>query len=83
MVNLLVEGGGTVLGTLFDAHQVDKVMAFIAPLIIGGQQAASPVEGLGTSEMSQAWHLQRVHIRQVGDDWLITGYPAPRPVDRS
>jgi len=83
VVNLLVEVGGTVLGTLFDAHQVDKVMAFIAPLIIGGQQATSPVEGLGASTMTGAWHLQRVHMRQVGDDWLITGYPAPSPVDRS
>ena len=75
IVNLLVEGGGTVLGSLFDAHQVDKVYAFIAPVIIGGSQAASPVGGQGSSVMSQAWRLERVRMRPVGDDWLVTGYP--------
>ena len=75
VVNLLAEGGGTVLGSLIDAHQVDKVFAFIAPVIIGGSQASSPVEGQGVSAMSQALRLGRTRFVQIGDDWLITGYP--------
>ena len=75
VVNLLVEGGGTVLGSLFDAQQVDKVFAFIAPVIIGGSQAPSPVEGRGASAMPQALHLDRTQLSRVGEDWLITGYP--------
>ena len=75
IVNLLVEGGGAVLGSLFDANHVDKVFAFIAPVIIGGSKAASPVEGHGSPVMSQAWRLDRVRMRPVGDDWLVTGYP--------
>ena len=74
VVSILVEGGGTVLGALFDGNHVDKVFAFVAPVIIGGGQAASPVEGVGATVMSQVRRLHRVKMRQVGDDWLVTGY---------
>ncbi|HEU0022132.1 MAG TPA: bifunctional diaminohydroxyphosphoribosylaminopyrimidine deaminase/5-amino-6-(5-phosphoribosylamino)uracil reductase RibD [Dehalococcoidia bacterium] len=75
VVSLLVEGGGMVLGSLFDAGLVDKVYAFIAPVIIGGAEAASPVAGQGVLKMAQASRLQRTNFEPMGDDWLITGYP--------
>ena len=75
VVSLLVEGGGITLGSLFDDGLVDKVKVFIAPVIIGGMQAASPIEGHGPELMSQAWRVGGAEIRQIGPDWLITGYP--------
>lgn len=75
VVSLLVEAGGTVQGSLFDAGLVDKVYAFIAPVIVGGTEAASPVEGSGVARMADAWRLDRVRVQQVGDDWLVVGYP--------
>ena len=75
VVSLLVEGGGITLGTLFDTGLVDKVYVFIAPVIIGGSLAASPIEGHGTALMSEAWQVDRTAIRQIGPDWLISGYP--------
>jgi len=75
VVNLLVEGGGIVLGSLFDAGLVDKVYAFIAPKIIGGEAAPGPVGGKGAPTMSQSWRLERTRWEQVGEDWLIIGYP--------
>ena len=75
VVSLLVEAGGTLQGSLFDAGLVDKVWAFIAPVIIGGTQAASPVEGQGAARMAEVWRLERTHLEQVGNDWLIKGYP--------
>ena len=75
IVNLLVEGGGLTLGSLFDAGLVDKVYAFVAPVIIGGIGAASPVEGTGAELMAHAMRLERTSVRQIGPDWLITGYP--------
>ena len=78
VVSLLAEGGGVVLGSLFDGGLVDKVFAFVAPLIIGGEDAASPVAGRGAPLMSETWCVERTHLRQVGPDWLITGYPAAR-----
>ena len=76
VVSLLVEGGGAVLGSLFDAKLVDEVYAFLAPLIIGGSGAASPVEGQGAVVMAQAWRLEDAQIQQIGPDWLIRGQPA-------
>lgn len=76
VVNLLVEGGGKTLGSLFDDGLVDKVHAFVAPVIIGGIDAASPVEGAGAELMAHASRLERASIMEIGGDWLITGYPA-------
>ena len=78
IVNLLVEGGGLTLGSLFDAGLVDKVQAFVAPVIIGGIGAASPVEGTGAELMAHTMRLERTSITQIGPDWLITGYPESR-----
>jgi diaminohydroxyphosphoribosylaminopyrimidine deaminase/5-amino-6-(5-phosphoribosylamino)uracil reductase len=78
VVSLLVEGGGMVLGSLFDAGLVHKIHAFIAPVIIGGIQAASPVEGRGAVHLGDAWRMERCRIEPIGPDWLITGYPAKR-----
>ena len=75
VVSLLVEGGGITLGSLFDDGLVDKVNVFVAPVIIGGTLAASPIEGHGPEFMSQAWRVEKTEIRQIGPDWLITGYP--------
>ncbi len=75
VVNLLVEGGGKILGSLFDGGMVDKVHAFVAPVIIGGVEAASPVEGMGPAMMDGVHRLTDVIIVKVGMDWLVTGYP--------
>ncbi len=78
VVNLLAEGGGIVLGSLFDAGLVDKVYAFIAPKIIGGEAAPTPVGGAGAPTMSQSCQLERTRWEQIGEDWLIIGYPVRR-----
>ena len=75
IVSLLVEGGGITLGTLFDRGLVDKVYVFIAPVIIGGRQAASPIEGHGAARMAEAWPVTQTRMEQIGPDWLIVGYP--------
>ena len=74
VVSLLVEGGGTLLGSLFDLGLVDKVVAFVAPTIIGGALAPSPVGGSGGGVMSQVARLERVRMEQVEGDILVVGY---------
>ncbi len=75
IVDLIVEGGGTLLGSMFDAGLVDKVTAYIAPSIIGGSSAPSPVGGMGAEDISQALRLTRTKVETLGDDVLIAGYP--------
>lgn len=74
IADLLVEGGGQLLGALFDAGLVDKVHAFIAPIIIGGDDAPTPVRGRGPARLADAWQLHRVRVEQLGPDLLVTGY---------
>jgi diaminohydroxyphosphoribosylaminopyrimidine deaminase/5-amino-6-(5-phosphoribosylamino)uracil reductase len=75
VVNLLVEGGGSIHGAFFDMGLVDKVYAFVAPLIVGGETSLSPVEGSGVVMMGDAWTLTGTRTQQIGPDWLIIGYP--------
>ena len=74
--SLLVEGGGSLLASFFEARLVDKVLAFVAPVIIGGQAAPTPVRGVGASRLADALRLERLSVERVGDDVLIVGYPS-------
>lgn len=74
VTSVLVEGGGTVLGTLFDQRLVDKVVAFVAPIIIGGKRSPSPVAGAGVERIADALRLKHVRVRQFGQDVAIIGY---------
>ncbi len=73
VMSVLVEGGATLLGALFDARLVDKVHAVVAPLIIGGA-APTAVAGDGAQRMADARRLSRVTHDLLGEDVLITGY---------
>lgn len=73
MTNVLVEGGGTLLGGLFDAGEIDEVHAFIAPKLIGGQDSPSPLQGEGLAGMSNAWELDGPTVEQVGGDIYLHG----------
>jgi diaminohydroxyphosphoribosylaminopyrimidine deaminase/5-amino-6-(5-phosphoribosylamino)uracil reductase len=74
VTSILVEGGGTLLSSLFEQELVDEVLAFIAPIIIGGKEAKSPVEGRGIDKVAQAFHLSRVKVERFSEDVLISGY---------
>lgn len=75
VTSLLVEGGGTVLEACFRARLVDKVLAFLSPVIIGGREAPSAVSGEGIARLADAPHLERVRVEWVGEDLLVSGYP--------
>jgi len=76
VTSLLVEGGGTLFGSLFEQDLVDKVLVFIAPIIIGGREAKSPIEGKGVEKVAQAMSLNRVKVEKLGAAMLIDGYIA-------
>lgn len=70
---VLVEGGGRVLGSFFDAGVVDRVAAFLAPLMIGGSTAPGPVGGAGVERVADAWRIGNLRTRILGDDLLVEG----------
>ena len=78
MTNVLVEGGGCLLGSLFDAAAFDEVYGFVAPKLIGGTDAPSPLAGRGCLNMDQAITLEGVRLELIDSDILVQGR-IPRP----
>ena len=71
---VLWECGGTLAARAIADGSIQKVMAFIAPKIIGGAIAPSPVGELGFDRMTEALRLSRVEWRSIESDLLVTGY---------
>ncbi|KAA8536651.1 hypothetical protein F0562_029129 [Nyssa sinensis] len=78
-VSILWECGGTLAASAISSGVIHKVYAFVAPKIIGGKSAPSPVGELGMVEMTQALELIDVCYEQIGPDMLISGYLQPVP----
>lgn len=74
MVSVLVEGGPTLNAAFFRARAVDKVMAFISPMLVGGSDAPGPVAGMGVDFLEDAMRLTRIRYERIADDLLVTGY---------
>lgn len=74
ITNILVEAGGVLTGSLFDHGIVDKVVAFLSPMIIGGQEARPAVAGKGFEKLIQCAKLNRIKVDRVGEDIMVSGY---------
>ncbi len=75
IISILVEGGGKTIGAFVDAELIDKVYAFLSPILIGGEQAISAVRGEGIEKINQAIHLEKISYQRFEDNQLISGYP--------
>jgi diaminohydroxyphosphoribosylaminopyrimidine deaminase/5-amino-6-(5-phosphoribosylamino)uracil reductase len=73
VTSILLEAGGILLGSFFEARMVDKVIAFIAPMVVGGESMVA-VGGLGVEKIADAARLERVTVERFGDDLMIGGY---------
>lgn len=76
MTNVLVEGGGQLLGALWDARLVDEVHAFVAPILLGGQSAPTPLSGSGVGSIGSAIRLVGLTVETLGDDVHLHGRTA-------
>jgi diaminohydroxyphosphoribosylaminopyrimidine deaminase/5-amino-6-(5-phosphoribosylamino)uracil reductase len=74
ITSLLIEGGGATLASAFEAGIVDKICFFIAPKIVGGRDAITPVEGHGVATMEESVELERVNVSMVDRDILVEAY---------
>jgi diaminohydroxyphosphoribosylaminopyrimidine deaminase/5-amino-6-(5-phosphoribosylamino)uracil reductase len=73
-LSVLWECGGTLAARAITDGAVQKVLAFIAPKIIGGATSPSPIGNLGLTQMTDAYLLEPVKWRSVGVDLLVEGY---------
>ncbi len=75
--NLLVEGGGHLLGSLRDCGQLDELHIFIGAIMIGGTQSLSPVTGQGVDEIARGTEFQVTSTQIVDGDVYIRAEKKP------
>jgi hypothetical protein len=79
----MIEGGGELLGTAFDARLVDRVHFYVAPLLCGGPTV---IGGRGAGSTAESITLDNVAYNRIGPDLRITGdvvYPCDHPNRRT
>ncbi|MCR9294360.1 MAG: bifunctional diaminohydroxyphosphoribosylaminopyrimidine deaminase/5-amino-6-(5-phosphoribosylamino)uracil reductase RibD, partial [bacterium] len=78
VTNLLVEGGAALFGSMLEADLLDQIEVFLAPIIIGGVHAPSPVQGLGIENLAQATAFEFHGIQRLGQDIHLSGVRQPK-----
>lgn len=73
MTNVLVEGGGGLLGGLLDAGEIDEVHVFVAPKLLGGRDAPGPTAGQGLARVADALTFEETALRELDGDAYLTG----------
>ena len=73
--SILIEGGGEINSSAFAAGIVDRVFAFISPILVGGQQAPSPIGGKGVNKITKAMRLKNMKVIQIGEDLMVEAEP--------
>jgi diaminohydroxyphosphoribosylaminopyrimidine deaminase/5-amino-6-(5-phosphoribosylamino)uracil reductase len=79
--NVMVEGGGKVLGAFVDQRLADEAVIFVAPRLIGGSAAPGPLGGVGPEAMNDLPATNVVDLRRIGPDYcyrLLFGSGDPR-----
>jgi diaminohydroxyphosphoribosylaminopyrimidine deaminase / 5-amino-6-(5-phosphoribosylamino)uracil reductase len=74
VLRMLLEGGPTVMASALAEGLIDQVMAFQAPLVLGGREAPGPVGGKGVATVDNPLRLADMRVERIGDDVLIEGF---------
>jgi diaminohydroxyphosphoribosylaminopyrimidine deaminase / 5-amino-6-(5-phosphoribosylamino)uracil reductase len=72
--SLLLEGGPTLAGAFLRAGLMDKLLLFVAPKLVGGDDAPPLFAGPGARSLADAIPVGDLEVEQVGDDLLLTAY---------
>ncbi|TMC23322.1 MAG: bifunctional diaminohydroxyphosphoribosylaminopyrimidine deaminase/5-amino-6-(5-phosphoribosylamino)uracil reductase RibD [Chloroflexi bacterium] len=73
IMHVLLEGGHQLLGNALDRCLIDYVTAFIAPKLVGGTEAPSPIGGTGLHNMKHAYYLRNTQTHVFDGDFLVEG----------
>ena len=71
IISVLVDGGGELHASLLTERLAQKILFFVAPKIVGGRQAATPIGGEGVASMSEAIEATSLEARKIGSDVLL------------
>jgi diaminohydroxyphosphoribosylaminopyrimidine deaminase/5-amino-6-(5-phosphoribosylamino)uracil reductase len=71
ITSLLLEGGPGLTGAFQDAGEIDEVLVFIASLLLGGESARSPIDGIGVEKISEGSSARLLEWREIDGDILL------------
>ncbi len=74
VTSVLIEGGSSLTGHAIEEGIVDKVVFFIAPVIVGGREAFPAVGGLGVEKIKDSFKVKEMRVRRVGEDLMVEGW---------
>ena len=74
ITSVMIEGGSSLNSYALQDGIVDKVVFFIAPKIIGGKESIPAIGGLSFRRLEDAFRLNDLKVRKVGDDLMVVGY---------
>ena len=74
LMAILIEGGSEINASALKAGIVDKVVMFLAPLLMTGTDSLCSIGGLSPAKLSQAQRLEGVTAKFIGNDLMVTGY---------
>jgi len=74
IMSVLMEGGAEVNASAVKSGVVDKVVMFVAPLLMTGTDSLCSIGGISPARLSRAIRLTDVTSRFVGQDLMIEGY---------
>ena len=72
--SLLLEGGPTLAGAFLRADAIDKLVLFVAPTLVGGDDAPSLFAGRGAATLADAARVSGLEVSRAGEDVVLTGY---------
>lgn len=75
--SILLEGGGRLNAAALKAGIVDRVMVFIAPILLGGNDGTSLFHGPGPARIAEGVRLADVRVTRFGEDTLVEGEVRP------
>lgn len=78
MSTVLLEGGSTLNATALHEGLANQVRLYVAPKLLGGQNAKSLIGGSSPNSIDQAWNLVNPELKKIGQDWLVLGSLHPR-----
>jgi diaminohydroxyphosphoribosylaminopyrimidine deaminase/5-amino-6-(5-phosphoribosylamino)uracil reductase len=73
IISVLSEGGGELNAALLHAGLAQKALFFIAPKLLGGREALTPIEGEGAATPAEAIPLAGLQVRRYGQDIALVG----------
>src|SRR3954471_2556786 len=73
--SVIVEGGSAVLSEFIRRGLWQKMVLFVAPMIVGGATAPSIFSGEGVAKLADAYRFRFDRVEAVGEDLIIAAYP--------